>query len=92
MDYYEKCDLSFFTKNDCSESIVKQILYQMCDALTYVHGTLSMIHRDIKPTNIFVKEYDGSKINVILADFGLAKQAQESSGNSYAGTPLFMSP
>ncbi|EFC44730.1 protein kinase [Naegleria gruberi] len=93
MDYYEKGDLNQFVKvgSECPENILKQILYQMCNALDYVHNTLQIVHRDIKPSNIFIKEMSQDSIHLILADFGLARQTQGSVMFSYAGTPLFMS-
>ncbi|KAF0976392.1 hypothetical protein FDP41_004619 [Naegleria fowleri] len=94
MDYYENGDLSKLTSPnvECSELMVKQIIYQMCDALNFVHTHLKMIHRDVKPSNIFIEKMDQDHIHVILADFGLARANQGSTNNSYAGTPLFMSP
>ncbi|KAG2374519.1 hypothetical protein C9374_010803 [Naegleria lovaniensis] len=100
MDYYEKGDLNKFTTLapghavECNEKIVKQVIYQICTALVYVHGTLNIIHRDIKPSNIFIQSFDEKKqqIRVVLADFGLAKGNQGSEAQSYAGTPLYMSP
>ena len=94
MDFYDQGDLAKFVSPRspvCSEHLVKQIIWQICNALTYVHGTLNIIHRDIKPSNIFIKSLDEKKIHVVLADFGLAKGTQ-SEALSYAGTPLYMSP
>ncbi|KAG2373573.1 hypothetical protein C9374_012036 [Naegleria lovaniensis] len=103
MDFYENGDLNKFTTTapgharECSEKIVRQVIFQICNALSYVHGTLNIIHRDIKPSNIFIQSYDEKKqrIKVVLADFGLAKGNQNASISelqSYAGTPLYMSP
>ena len=64
----------------------------MCHALIFVHTTLNVIHRDVKPSNIFIKDISPNYIHTVLADFGLAKSNQNSINNSYAGTPLFMSP
>ena len=91
MDYYENGDLTRFTKKEiCSEVIIRKIMKQMLSALNYVHSELSIIHRDIKPSNIFIRKLSGNDIEVVLADFGLAKKYQEMKGQSYAGTPLFM--
>nr|CAG4715597.1 unnamed protein product [Naegleria fowleri] len=95
MDFYEHGDLSKLTAAEfhCSEKIIKQVIYQMCDALDYIHCRMKLIHRDVKPSNIFIKELDEDNIQIVLADFGLAKaQSNNSMNNSYAGTPLFMSP
>ncbi len=44
-----------------------EIIIQICDVLTYIH-TRGIIHRDIKPDNIYY-QYDGG---VKLSDFGIA--------------------
>jgi len=44
-----------------------EIVIQICDVLTYIH-TRGVIHRDIKPDNIYYL-YDGT---VKLSDFGIA--------------------
>ncbi|HRQ89346.1 MAG TPA: serine/threonine-protein kinase, partial [Bacteroidia bacterium] len=41
---------------------------QICDALEYAHAE-GFVHRDIKPTNIFISRKGGLKIG----DFGLVK-------------------
>jgi serine/threonine-protein kinase len=57
-----------------------------------------MIHRDIKPGNIFAASRGGMHDVVKLLDFGLVKEVAESSApritqhGAISGTPLFMSP
>ncbi|KAF0976941.1 hypothetical protein FDP41_004236 [Naegleria fowleri] len=102
MDFYELGDLEKFIENQMllgiftlPEEIVAQLIYQLCSALHYMNTDFNMIHRDVKPSNIFVKNYNrqNSFIEVVLGDFGLAKkgwrnsstsfnEAQSSSGNS----------
>jgi serine/threonine-protein kinase len=75
------------------------LLKQMCEALDEAHS-MNLIHRDLKPQNIFVSRL-GNKYDIIkLLDFGLVK-IQTSSGRetstdsnkrSFCGTPLFMPP
>lgn len=60
----------------------------ICDALTLLERE-DVIHRDIKPDNIFV----ASNGNYKLGDFGVAKQMAETvSSMSRQGTPMYMAP
>jgi serine/threonine protein kinase len=67
------------------------IVAHVCDALAYAHAN-GLIHRDIKPANIMVDTQGRVKV----ADFGLAKMANEDSGftqsNMAVGTPDFVAP
>ena len=50
-----------------TEEKAKLILFQVTDALIYLHEKKGIIHRDIKPSNILIHED-----KVKLADFGFA--------------------
>jgi eukaryotic-like serine/threonine-protein kinase len=73
------------------------ILHQACGALEVAHS-VGVIHRDIKPDNIIISEYDGSDW-VEVVDFGVAKiqedvnrRAALTGANFIIGTPRYMSP
>ena len=72
------------------EKEVLKIFYQVCSALSYCHHDLKMLHRDLKPQNIFLTA-DG---DVKLGDFGLAKcvEATCALAQTQCGTPVYMSP
>ncbi|GAB6165230.1 hypothetical protein JCM19992_12300 [Thermostilla marina] len=75
------------------------LLRQACDALREAHCR-GLIHRDIKPGNIYVTERGGVYDVVKLLDFGLVKPLEESHDDSpeltqdggITGSPLFISP
>jgi serine/threonine-protein kinase len=71
------------------------ILHQTCKALTRAHA-LGIIHRDIKPDNIFITDSDGD-LHVKVLDFGIAKldsqdAAEITSTGTTVGTPSYASP
>jgi serine/threonine-protein kinase len=78
-----------------------EILSQCCRALARAHAA-GIVHRDIKPDNIFLAQSNDDEANVVkILDFGVAKMGsggneQGSQGatrtGAVLGTPLYMSP
>jgi serine/threonine protein kinase len=73
------------------------ILRQACGALDAAHS-VGVVHRDIKPDNIIIAEYDGSDW-VEVVDFGVAKVQEDvnrrinlTGADIIVGTPRYMSP
>ncbi|MBI5489806.1 MAG: protein kinase [Deltaproteobacteria bacterium] len=70
------------------------IIEQCCAALARAHD-LGVIHRDLKPDNVFLLEKGGRKDFVKILDFGLARLMQETAASARGavfGTPEYMSP
>ena len=73
-----------------SEDQILNWMVQILLGLDYIHKN-DIIHRDIKPQNIFIK----NKHIICIGDFGIAKiinQIQTQTMTSIIGTPLYMSP
>jgi serine/threonine-protein kinase len=72
-------------------------LLQACEAIAEAHS-LGIVHRDIKPQNLFVtRRVDGRPLIKVL-DFGISKTIDTQTGlsltrtSSIMGSPLYMSP
>ncbi|WP_083680952.1 serine/threonine-protein kinase [Archangium sp. Cb G35] len=75
---------------------IRRMLVQVCAALGAAHQ-LGVVHRDIKPDNLFVTHKGGQQDFVKVLDFGVAKllTAESTSGTldgTIIGTPTYMSP
>jgi serine/threonine-protein kinase len=74
------------------------LLRQMCDSLAEAH-LAGLIHRDVKPANVFACRY-GRKLDFVkVLDFGLVKHGEKRADDAHVtgemmagGTPAFMSP
>ncbi len=99
MEYLEGQNLDDLVKRfgPLSEARVVYILEQICGSLAEAHAA-GMVHRDVKPANIFLTRRGGLHDFVKVLDFGLVKsvagaeQAHLTNPNAVTGTPLYLSP
>jgi len=70
---------------------------QVCAGLTEAHA-LGLVHRDLKPGNVFIAVRGGEADIAKVLDFGLVKLTQDQGGveltsdRTVSGTPLYMAP
>ncbi|MCP4784581.1 MAG: protein kinase [Fuerstiella sp.] len=69
-----------------------EILESICRAVAFAHSK-GILHRDLKPANILLDAHSGRPL---VADFGLAKLAEQPDELTYSGvmmgTPQYVSP
>jgi eukaryotic-like serine/threonine-protein kinase len=98
MEYLEGHDLGELLDERGSLSLpwAVELTLQACEALAEAHS-IGIVHRDVKPTNLFVTwRPDGSALIKVL-DFGISKSPiagaiQLTQTQSLLGTPAYMSP
>lgn len=96
-EYCEGGDLAHFiyfkkkSGEQISEELVMQWLAQLTHALQYCHKKARILHRDFKPSNIFLSE---DLQSVRLGDFGIAKNLRSTASlcQTVVGTQAYMSP
>lgn len=74
-------------RNGITESEVIKLGIDICNALVLCNKN-NIIHRDIKPQNIFVSDNGDYK----LGDFGIAKRMDHTTVGSITGTYKYMAP
>jgi serine/threonine-protein kinase len=82
--------LTFHMKRSLNRDILLNLLIQICAGLHAAHEA-GVVHRDVKPDNLFVTD----KGVVKVMDFGIAKQQAKpglTRAGYMAGTPHYMAP
>jgi eukaryotic-like serine/threonine-protein kinase len=99
MEYLEGLNLDELVKRfgPLPEARMVYILRQVCGALAEAHAA-GLVHRDVKPANIFLTSRGGMHDFAKVLDFGLVKArdgneaANLTSANVMTGTPLYAPP
>ena len=76
MDYYPGVPLAGHLERQgrLPEEQAKELLLPILDGLRAVHAK-GLLHRDIKPQNIYLAQLESGGVRPILLDFGAARQA-----------------
>jgi eukaryotic-like serine/threonine-protein kinase len=99
MELLEGLDLETLVKRfgPVEPARVKSFLLQACESLEEAHR-LGMVHRDIKPTNLFTCRLGLRFDHIKVLDFGLVRtepggtQTRMTLDGTATGTPAFMAP
>ncbi len=90
-------DLEDFTihHGPLQPTVAVRVARHACAALAVAHDH-GIVHRDMKPANVFLDYGPAEQVTVRVLDFGIAKWADDDKAltqtGSLLGTPLFMSP
>ena len=99
MDYIDGTDLSHLLEQRYPQGMpvghVLPIVTAVASALDYAHKK-GLLHRDVKPANIIVADLDTDDPKTFLADFGIARPLDDTSGitttNMTVGTVAYAAP
>ncbi|MET0404353.1 MAG: serine/threonine-protein kinase [Cystobacter sp.] len=91
-----QCLSDLLREEKLSLTRIRRIMVQVCAALSAAHQ-LGVVHRDVKPDNLFIATKSGQTDFVKVLDFGVAKvlTAEGLNGTldgTIIGTPTYMSP
>jgi serine/threonine-protein kinase len=99
MDYVEGTDAAQLMRDRYPHGMprkdVFEIVFAIADALDYAHERY-LLHRDVKPANILITDPRMGDRRILLADFGIARAANETSGltatNVTVGSVAYAAP
>jgi eukaryotic-like serine/threonine-protein kinase len=96
MEYLDGVPLSQLPR-PLEPGLLAHLLGQACEALEAAHRA-GVVHRDLKPDNLFVVRREGQPPSLKVLDFGVAKargpmlHPQLTAVGTVLGTPAYMSP
>lgn len=97
MELLEGCDLGTLVDQEGAlpPELVANCIVQTCKAIAEPHAR-GMVHRDLKPTNLFLEQRGDDMPFIKILDFGIAKfehiDGKLTSTSSVVGSPSYMAP
>ncbi len=98
MEYLDGADLASVLAAHGALPAAEAALYvrQACDALAEAHAR-GLVHRDVKPANLFLARREGGPPSIKVLDFGIAKAAEPTPGattaaGAFLGTLRYCAP
>ncbi|ORX53949.1 kinase-like protein [Hesseltinella vesiculosa] len=88
MEFMDAGSLDTLYHYGVPEPVLSVIAMSMVNGLKFLKEELSIIHRDIKPTNILMNQ----KGQVKLCDFGVSGQLEKSLAKTNIGSQSYMAP
>ena len=104
MEYCEKNNLNSYinqyinNNNQIPESFIWKVTYQVLNALKYLHIEKKIVHKDIKPENLFLDKNEDIKLgdfssSGIMPIFSkIATTIRMTNRKNYGTTPIFKCP
>jgi len=99
MDYVDGTDAAHLLRERHPDGMpgteVAALVSAVAEALDYAHQR-NLLHRDVKPANVLLAHPDSTDQRILLADFGIARWADDPSGltatNMTVGTVSYAAP
>lgn len=88
---YEYYKQAHSRKLGMPQDILGAISFAVLSAIKFLHTTLKIMHRDVKPSNILMARRDG-QIAIKMCDFGIAGNLINSLAKTSIGCKPYMSP
>ncbi|KAI8594589.1 kinase-like domain-containing protein, partial [Dissophora ornata] len=88
MEFMDAGSLDKLYQVGVPEDVLSHITLSMVSGLKFLKDELSIIHRDVKPTNVLVN----SEGQVKLCDFGVSGQLVQSMAKTHIGCQSYMAP
>ncbi len=83
------------SRGEVAQDLALEIVEQLCDGLAAAHAA-GVVHRDMKPANVFLARDRGGHEVAKILDFGIAKLALTDSSltrtGTFVGTPDYIAP